>query len=250
MKTKIIHSAILVAILFSTSSAIQAQPGFRTDVDANGTVNVSDVSSLISFILGRVSDDAVTEGLCPNALHPHVIDLGLPSGTKWTCCNIGAENPIEYGDYYSWGENITKNRYGIDDYFYYNSDEGTYDELGNIAGTTCDVATIKWGSEYTMPSYEQFYELLNNCTKTWTTVNGVYGRLLTASNGQKIFFPANGIYDGTNYVQNAGYAGNYWSSEQVSDKSHAFALYLHSDRIYITQNWDRYAGCSIRPVSK
>lgn len=41
---------------------------------------------------------------CPDNNHPHMIDLGLPSGTKWACCNVGASKPEDYGGYYEWGQ--------------------------------------------------------------------------------------------------------------------------------------------------
>ena len=256
MKTKIISAAILTAILFSTPSTIQAQSGFRTDVDDNGTVNVSDVSYLISFILGKVTDDAVTEGLCPNAMHPHAIDLGLPSGTKWTCCNVGAENPLEYGDYYTWGDMLPQDNYSESNYLYAYYDAETenysYFSIGDdIAGTSHDVAAIKWGTKYSMPSNLQFKELAENCTYSFITINGVNGALFTATNGNKVFLPAAGNRWDDNLSLD-GSVGNYWSSVQNPSNSDSAAyLYFYSDGVY-HENWyySRFCGLSVRPVNR
>ena len=44
------------------------------------------------------------------------VDLGLPSGTLWATCNLGASSPEEYGDYYAWGETEQKDYYDWDTY--------------------------------------------------------------------------------------------------------------------------------------
>lgn len=56
-------------------------------------------------------DAPVAYTSCPDSHHPHLIDLGLPSGTKWACCNVGAQKPEDYGGYYAWGETAEKNSY-------------------------------------------------------------------------------------------------------------------------------------------
>ena len=93
------------------------------------------------------------ETSCPDANHPHWIDLGLPSGTQWRCCNEGASTPEGYGGYY------------------------TFDEA----------------QAYNPPSFDQIHELVyNNCTSVWTTQNGVNGRKFTGPNGSSVFLPAAG----------------------------------------------------------
>ena len=61
---------------------------------------------LLSFCLSSKAQSS-----CPDNHHPHMIDLGLPSGTKWACCNVGASRPEEYGGYYAWGETEEKDYY-------------------------------------------------------------------------------------------------------------------------------------------
>ncbi len=192
------------------------------------------------------------ETTCPDANHPHMIDLGLPSGTKWACCNVGASTPEGYGNYYAWGETQPKSVYNWDtyQYGYYNYD-GDYSHLVNIgsdiAGTQYDAATANWGSPWRMPSWTQIKELLNNCTSVWTTQNGVNGRKFTGPNGGTIFLPHAG------YRWNGGlgyYGGNYWSSTLL-ERGPEVAYYLYFD----TGNaeWDYYGGNreygrSVRPV--
>ena len=64
---------------------------------------------LLSFLLALLPLSASAQ--CPDNHHPHMIDLGLPSGTKWSCCNMGADTPEAYGGYFSWGETKTKTNF-------------------------------------------------------------------------------------------------------------------------------------------
>ena len=186
---------------------------------------------------------------CPDAHHPHLIDLGLPSGTKWACCNVGAQKPEDYGGYFAWGETTEKSSYTSDNYL--DGKETTYDIGKDIAGTQYDAATANWGSPWVMPSKEQMEELINYCTSEWITENGVSGRRFTGSNGVSIFLPASG-YRWYGDLGNASSDGYYWSSVlYVRNTSCAFNLYFNSgynnaDRSYR----NRHYGQSVRPVCK
>ena len=185
--------------------------------------------------------------LCPDSNHPHAIDLGI--GVKWACCNVGASSPDEYGCYYAWGETEEKSYYNWETYKYYNSSTG-YQSLGSdIAGTHYDVAHVKWGGGWRMPSYDQIIDLFNQCTSEWTTLNGVKGRKFTGPNGASIFLPAAGNRwsDNTNYAGSHGYC---WSSTQGPDNS-SNACYLSFYSGYV--DWSsntRYYGQSVRPVTE
>ena len=173
-----ILAAIIIALFVHNQSAM-AQVGLQADLNNDNTVNISDISYLIGLVMNRTTNATVAAGICPNAMHPHVIDLGLPSGTKWTCCNVGAKNPLEYGEYFAWGEMFTKDNYNVSNYFYYVN--GAFLDLGeDIAGTMCDIATVKWGNDYTMPSYDQFNELVDNCEFNFNSIGDVDGGLFTA----------------------------------------------------------------------
>ena len=208
------------------------------------------------------------------------VDLGLPSGTLWATCNLGASSPEEYGNYFAWGEikpkksNGTWGDYSWGTYKWMNPGQADWTQInkytfadnqteacwysnGTFIGdgqtelfTEDDAATAKWGSEWQMPSMEQMYELFDsdNTTSTWTTVNGVTGQLVTSiRNGSTIFLPAGGRRDGTETIFD-GTNGYYWSNmlnDQYSD--HACILYFDDDKFRVSR-FDRCSGLSVRPV--
>lgn len=185
---------------------------------------------------------------CPDSHHPHLIDLGLPSGTKWACCNVGAEKPEDYGGYFAWGETAEKSSYTSDNYL---DGKGTSYDIGkDIAGTQYDAATANWGSPWVMPSREQMNELNNSCTSEWTTVNGVKGRRFTGSNGASIFLPAAGNR-WEDELRYAGSYGDYWSSTlDESNTSNAWDLYFYGGNVFANYSSRRGIGPSVRPVRK
>ena len=183
---------------------------------------------------------------CPDSNHPHMIDLGLPSGTLWACCNVGASKPEEYGNYYAWGETQPKSVYDSDNYQLYNSNTGYVNCGSDIAGTSYDAATANWGAPWRMPSKAQINELLNNTTSTWTTENGVYGRKFTGSNGGTVFLPASGTRWNSG-LDSAGSYGYCWSSTPQSFSLNAWGLYFTSGVANLGGD-RRYFGQSVRPV--
>ena len=171
---------------------------------------------------------------------PRVVDLGL--SVKWASCNVGANAPEEYGDYFAWGEISPKESYTEENYSTYGV------PMSDIAGNPeYDAATANWGGAWRMPTEAEQDELLYNCTWEWTILNGVNGRRVTGPNGNSIFLPAAGHRYGTSsyYVGSRGY---YWSSSPYGDYgSNACSLYFDSGGI----GWDwglRYNGRSVRPV--
>ena len=239
---------ILAFLLFALSS--NAQIGLQSDLNHDKKVNISDVSLLIGFILNNSADAAVTEGLCPNSMHPHLIDLGLTSGTKWACCNVGANNPFQYGDYFAWGEVTSKNNYSMNTYVFYHSGDDSWISLrDDIAKTNWDAAYVQWGTDYKMPSQTQFQELGETCTSTWTTINGINGLLFTTQNGNKVFLPAAGLRHDYNSAGVGSYC-HYWSSTQhPTSSNYAYKFYFDTECTYY--DWITYCiqGNSVRPVS-
>ena len=199
------------------------------------------------------------ETTCPDSNHPHMIDLGLPSGTKWACYNVGASAPEQYGNYYAWGETSPKSVYNEVTYSYYTGQDtdgnGWIDKnfsvvnIGSdIAGTSYDAATANWGAPWRMPSLTQIQELLNSCTSTWTAQNGVYGRKFVGPNGGSIFLPAAGNRWGGE-LYNAGSYGHYWSSTlSESNPTFAYSLYFNSYFADLFNLFSRHLGLSVRPV--
>ena len=201
-----------------------------------------------------LTDSPQTYLTCPDDHHPHMIDLGLPSGTKWACCNVdddaSKQSPTNYGGYYAWGETQEHEDlvYDWSTYTHCGGSQETCHNLGSdIAGTEYDVAHVKWGGSWVMPTKEQQYELRDNCTYEWTTVNGVNGGRFTSKiNGGSIFLPAAGYR--WSYLYDAGSRGYYWSSAQgPSDAGNAYYLYFYSGGTYAYYN-NRYYGRSVRPV--
>ena len=179
------------------------------------------------------------------------VDLGLPSGTLWATCNVGANSPEEYGDYFAWGETTTKSDYYWGTYFDTDDGGSTFKKYNNLRELQPedDAATVNWGSDWQMPSLAQIQELCSsNTTTEWTQVNGVNGRKITSkSNGNSIFLPAAGYRYDTS-LGDAGSYGTYWSrSLYTSNSSYSYNLGFISGNI----NWNRghrYYGQSVRPV--
>lgn len=179
---------------------------------------------------------------CPDSNHPHAIDLGLPSGTKWCCMNVGATSPEGYGGYYAWGETEEKSVYGRNTYLYFDKEYGYVNIGSNIAGTSYDVAHVRMGGSWRMPSLEQQVELKNWCTSTWTQQNGVHGMLMTGVNGGQIFLPAAGYRWDSSLKSSIGY---YWSSSLYGGQTGG--LNFGSSYVYWYGD-DRHLGLSVRAV--
>ena len=216
----------------------------------------------VEYNISQLDSISFLEGTNEEIKEEHEwVDLGLPSGTLWATCNVGANSPEEYGDYFAWGETEPKTTYDFSTYKYckgtYNtmtkyctsSSYGTVDNKTELKPSD-DAATVNWGSGWQMPSLEQFEELINSSytTTTWTTMNGVYGRKITSkSNGNSIFLPAAGYRSDTS-LNYAGGDGNYWSrSLYTSGSIYAYSLNFYSSNIYKYYNY-RCWGQSVRPV--
>ena len=186
------------------------------------------------------------------------VDLGLPSGIKWATCNVGATKPEEFGGYYAWGETEEKSNYDWSTYKWCNGSSDsqtkycTSSSYGTVDNKTVldpedDVAHVKWGGSWRMPTKAEQDELRNNCTWTWTTLNGVKGYKVTGPNGNRIFLPAAGCSDGTG-ANVRGSGGYCWSSSLDSNDSN-LACYLYFGSGYCDWNYgSRRYGLSVRPV--
>ena len=160
------------------------------------------------------------------------VDLGL--SVKWATCNIGANSPEDYGEYYAWGETSTKSIYTT------NKCETWNKKIDDIKGTNLDVAHVNWGGDWRMPTEKEFEELLEKCNWEWTGS----GYKVTGPNGNSIYLPAAGwrvgdtLYDG----------GTYWSSTPNSESTQgAYYLYFGSDDRGVDRSYRGY-GRTVRPV--
>lgn len=173
------------------------------------------------------------------------VDLGLPSGLLWCDHNVGASKPEEEGFFFSWG-NVTPGTSGFDQTTY-NSTSG-HNLTGDIAvGDTYDMARANMGAPWRLPTRLEFQELYDNCTNAWVTQNGMNGRRFTSNiNGNSIFFPAAGLYNGSSHYSVGSY-GLYWSSSFHSATT-AYNLLSYSPAVDPQYNADRYYGFSVRAV--
>lgn len=183
----------------------------------------------------------------------YAVDLGLPSGVKWASCNVGANSPEDYGNYYAWGETTTKDAYASDncDTFDKSIEElqtlGYVDEIGNLTSSH-DAATTNWGGDWRMPTETEMEELKNSCTWEWTTRDGVEGCKVIGPNSNSIFLPACGEFELYAISGENGW-GNYWSSTcyDWSSTGSCHLSFFDSDESFITSQ-DRGIGACIRPV--
>ena len=204
------------------------------------------------------------------------VDLGLPSGTLWATCNIGADSPEDYGSYFAWGDLETKGSYSWGNYQWMTKGKADWQYISKYtfadnqtagcwySGDTFigdnktelefadDAAFQLWGSQWRTPSKEQFDELINSAYTTieWTAQDGVTGCKITSrSNGESIFLPATG-YFGSSGVSNTETGGHYWTRKlDTSYSDRAYELFIRAEGAYCTFS-DRYVGLCIRPVRK
>ena len=186
--------------------------------------------------------DGVSSATGTIAGHEYV-DLGL--SVKWATCNVGANSPEDYGNYYAWGETSPKPSYE-------EVNSSTYrKEVGDIGGNAIyDAARANWGSTWRLPTWNEIDELIKKCTWTWTKMTGKKGYKVTSKvNGKFIFLPAAGDCNDSSLV-NAGSYGFYLSSTpRTSNTDYAYLLYFY--RGYVDRDLvDRYFGQSVRPVSE
>lgn len=211
------------------------------DVNDDGDVNITDAIFLVNKILGNKNPG---ENYLAEA-----VDLGLPSGTKWSNFNLGATKPEQAGDYYAWGETMKKNKYSLNSYQHYQNSK--YLNIGSdISGTQYDVVREKLGGKWCMPTVADIEELLANCSTMWTTLNGVSGMRFTSNiNGKSIFLPAAGRYIESS-VSDGGNRAYYWSSTRATEYQNAsFTLDFNSTGAFEDIEVIIY-GKPIRPVLK
>ena len=177
------------------------------------------------------------------------VDLGL--SVKWATCNVGANRPEEYGDYYAWGETEPKDFYFWDTYKYC---DGTYNSLTKYTDSAYgkdgfsdnksvldpedDVAHVKWGGNWRIPTKDELEELRTKCTWTSTTLNGVKGYSVTSNvdgyTDRSIFLPATGMRI-RQWTENTDTIGRFWgNSIEIDDDS--------DDAVYLDFNFSRGPG--------
>lgn len=178
------------------------------------------------------------------------VDLGLPSGLLWAHTNVGASSSSDDGDYFAWGETVSKSYYYWNTYKWgspcskYNSSDGK-----TFLDSEDDAATVNWGVPCRMPDFSEFEELYNKCDWSWkSNYKGTSGYLVTGPNGNTIFFPASGIrYD--DVLEDHGSYGHYWSRSLYGSFIYGYELYFRSARVSVGANY-RFDGFPVRPVAE
>jgi hypothetical protein len=187
------------------------------------------------------------------------VDLGL--SVKWATCNVGANNPEEYGDYFAWGEVAPKEEYMDSTYKWYNgsintgtkyctnSSEGLIDDKA-VLKASYDAASVNWGGAWRMPTKEEIDELVLNCIWHCVFRKGVAGHLVTGPNGNSIFLPAAGrrVDSSLDSAGSDGYYRSSWFNAEYNHRTCGFSFDVESDTIFNNYYILHYHGHSVRPV--
>ena len=200
-------------------------------------------------------------GVTASANGHDYVDLGLPSGTKWATCNVGADSPVAYGDYFAWGEITPKETYDWSNYLWCNGEESTItkysdnpnegyngftDNLRTLLPED-DAATTNWDANWRTPTYNEMSELRTKSTVTWTPQNGVNGCLFIGPNGNSIFFPS----AGNRYNDISGGAetyGSYWCSNITTGFPTGAKLLFFDSNCCLLDNGNRFCGQPVRAI--
>lgn len=221
------------------------------------------------FAVPYVSFDGHTYGIFDNAVKIKLeykenerptpgqwVDLGLPSGIKWAGWNVGASRPEEYGGYYAWGETEEKSEYSFEtykqrekyycgNYPYFHDWYWIYNNLGEISGTSYDVATVRWGGGARMPTWQEINELVKYCDFETGSLNDVVGSFVIGPNGNSIFIPYAGYRLQTSLYYD-GRDAHIWSGTQSNNGcSHGCRWGFNDGEL----DRKRECGQSVRPVS-
>lgn len=206
---------LTIALVSFGMLAAGAQQRIMRIYKADGTsetINVTDVTK-IAF---------EKEGDMPFDPENKLVDMGL--SVKWAAWNIGATMPSDYGNFYAYGEIEPKSDYSVATYKWANPEYDPdqfmdeweqYYKLGStMTGTNYDVAHVKWGEQWRMPTREEWKELIENCNWTWTAIDGVAGcKATSVINGNAIFFPAAGNMVGKEHTHDQ-LGCFYWTSSE------------------------------------
>ena len=226
--------------------------------------NVESEQSVEQTNSSETAEQQQQQKALPEISNEQAVDLGLSSGTIWAGWNVGATSAEQCGDYYAWGETKTKKEYSNFNYFDLKNgadfeDFTTYYNEGGKTSIRCsnrDVAWVKWGHQWAIPTKDQADELVRECTWTWMKYNGANGFAVTGPNGKSLFLPAAGEhYTGldssqknVNEVISVGEKALYWTSELSKEYSaSAYILSFVQKKAEVDTEW-RSSGFSVRPV--
>lgn len=214
------------------------------------------ISIILTIVLSLPTQIAFSQ--CPDNNHPHYIDLGLPSGKGWACCNVCATSPEDFGGFFAYGEYWEKASYMKENYTYYENlgygysiwtNIGTRTDISGSAGY--DVAYKVMGKDWRMPTKAECQELVDSCTWEWTSIYGNNGYKVIGPNGKYIFLPAAGFKSSTNHNK-SGERGIYRSSMWTminGEASTSYAIDFTKDGVQVNNLGYRANGQTVRPIS-
>lgn len=177
------------------------------------------------------------------------VDLGL--SVKWATCNVGASSPEQFGNYYAWGETSAKSVFTKGNYRFYDPAAAEYTYIPEeISGTKYDAARANWGGSWRLPTYSECRELEEKCTWVQCTLNGVKGCRVTGPNGNSIFLPWAGFYEGYSLDTNIFQYMESWGDNDI-DVYHCLGGVVLSQKLSIMLNSARKFedGVPVRPVT-
>lgn len=244
-------------------TAIESLGGYGGKLDA---INTQMIALLQALESGNMSDkDAMAEiaknikdlefnaGVGVPKETMEYVDLGLPSGIKWAKCDLGETVPEACGLSYSWGETWYKGQ-AFEERYYFN--KGKWGEFFkyNTAGANPvtldkedDVAFLRLGEGWRIPTWADVLELYENCTITEASLNGVLGVMFISKKNNNYIFLAYNKLSAHSIIKR-------WTNTLSNDNA-AFAAILaleKSDNGSVgmaddTYN-ERYTILPIRPV--
>ena len=226
----------------------------------NGSVFCYDVDEVDEVYFhpecGAIVEDTSNIGLVGVSQGHQWVDLGLPSGTRWAACNVGAESSTEWGNFYAWADTTVElgnsstacPSFGLS--VKNLIEKGYTDSVGNLK-STYDVARQNWGDGWKLPSKENFLELVNECSWNWMVKDGVEGYEVKSKkegNKNSIFLPAAGCMDGGDFID-LGVVGRYWTSTAYSSNVYfSWSLYFNEEEGVKMTPLSRRDGISVRPI--
>ena len=231
----------------------------KTYYSVTKTIDYPSTELKLHLVAARIPKVRFYSGMVQD--HPYV-DMG--EGHKWAVTNLGADKAEAVCDYYCWDETsphyVTLDPLVWKDDFSYGYDMGPYEynKYNSTDGKMAldpedDAATVNWGDSWRIPSSDEWQWLLDNCTWTWVTLNGVTGRLVTSNlTGNSIFLRAAGCFRGyRGSTDQQSSECQYWSSTR--NTSYMFAMMLNdypgrgnADPIIMMP---RAYGLPVRPVT-
>lgn len=198
-----------------------------------------------------------------NATPPEgAVNLGL--SVFWATCNIGANDPAEYGDFFAWGELEPKTEYTWENYRFRkegNSDQtlvitkyNSIESHGPVDGKSAlepedDVAHVRLGGKWRIPTAAEFKELIDSCDWTWTNRKGIIGyNVKSRVNGKSIFLPSTG-YIFQEGLHGEEYGGYYWMANTHATTSSKAQRLFFTPKLQNVGLYYRCLGQPVRPVS-